>query len=882
MQYRGLNELRELFLSFFESKNHTRLPSFSLVPQGDKSLLLINSGMAPLKKYFLGQATPPNTRVTTCQKCIRTPDIERVGKTARHGTYFEMLGNFSFGDYFKKEAIEWAWEFFTEKVGLEKDKLYISVFKDKDDYDEEAYKLWTEHIGVDPTHMVHFGREDNFWEHGSGPCGPCSEIYYDRGPEKGCGKPDCKVGCECDRYVEVWNLVFSQYDSDGNGHYAEMEHKNIDTGMGLERLACVVQGVDNLFEVDTVQNIMKHISRIAGVEYGQDDKTDVSLRVITDHIRSTTFMVGDGILPSNEGRGYVLRRLLRRAARHGRLLGINGAFLYNVCDTVIKENESAYPELREKEEYIKKVIEKEEEAFAKTIDKGMELLNGFIEKLEEEGKKTLSGDDCFKLSDTYGFPIDLTIEIAAEKGLDVDHARFDELVAQQRETARADHLAKANSSWADNSIKIDAPKTNFVGYKETSAKAKVLAIYNDGNKVDEAVEGDDVTIVLDTTPFYAESGGQVGDTGRISTADTVAAVSSTIKNDEGHFLHIASVTEGVLRKGDTVSAEIDVERRKSIMRNHTTAHILQAALREVLGDHVHQAGQLVNEERVRFDFSHFSALTQEELKKVENIVNEKILDAIEVTTKEMPIEEAKKLGAMALFGEKYGDIVRVVSVGDYSVEFCGGTHVDNTAKIGLFRIISETSVASGVRRIEAATGKNVLELLDSYYNTITASAAALKLPGINDFPEKCASVMAELKAKDKEINALSSKLAGSKLNSILDSAKEVDGVKIISTMINGAQAKDLQELGDQVKSVDGAVIAVFAGVTGEKGTLYCVATKAAQDKGIHAGKIVQRVAAITGGKGGGRPDHAMAGIGKTYMTDEALMSVETIIKDFIK
>ena len=882
MQYRGLNELRELFLSFFESKNHTRLPSFSLVPQGDKSLLLINSGMAPLKKYFLGQATPPNTRVTTCQKCIRTPDIERVGKTARHGTYFEMLGNFSFGDYFKKEAIEWAWEFFTEKVGLEKDKLYISVFKDKDDYDEEAYKLWTEHIGVDPTHMVHFGREDNFWEHGSGPCGPCSEIYYDRGPEKGCGKPDCKVGCECDRYVEVWNLVFSQYDSDGNGHYAEMEHKNIDTGMGLERLACVVQGVDNLFEVDTVQNIMKHISRIAGVEYGQDDKTDVSLRVITDHIRSTTFMVGDGILPSNEGRGYVLRRLLRRAARHGRLLGINGAFLYNVCDTVIKENESAYPELREKEEYIKKVIEKEEEAFAKTIDKGMELLNGFIEKLEEEGKKTLSGDDCFKLSDTYGFPIDLTIEIAAEKGLDVDHARFDELVAQQRETARADHLAKANSSWADNSIKIDAPKTNFVGYKETSAKAKVLAIYNDGNKVDEAVEGDDVTIVLDTTPFYAESGGQVGDTGKISTADTVAAVSSTIKNDEGHFLHIASVTEGVLRTGDTVSAEIDVERRKSIMRNHTTAHILQAALREVLGDHVHQAGQLVNEERVRFDFSHFSALTQEELKKVENIVNEKILDAIEVTTKEMPIEEAKKLGAMALFGEKYGDIVRVVSVGDYSVEFCGGTHVDNTAKIGLFRIISETSVASGVRRIEAATGKNVLELLDSYYNTITASAAALKLPGINDIPEKCASVMAELKAKDKEINALSSKLAGSKLNSILNSAKEVDGVKIISTMINGAQAKDLQELGDQVKSVDGAVIAVFAGVTGEKGTLYCVATKAAQDKGVHAGKIVQRVAAITGGKGGGRPDHAMAGIGKTYMTDEALMSVETIIKDFIK
>lgn len=882
MQYRGLNELRELFLSFFESKSHTKLPSFSLVPQGDKSLLLINSGMAPMKKYFLGQATPPNKRVTTCQKCIRTPDIERVGKTARHGTYFEMLGNFSFGDYFKKEAIEWAWEFFTEKVGLEKDKLYISVFKDGDDFDKEAYDLWTEHIGVDPTHMVHFGREDNFWEHGSGPCGPCSEIYYDRGPEKGCGKPDCKVGCECDRYVEVWNLVFSQYDSDGNGHYTEMEHKNIDTGMGLERLACVVQGVDNLFEVDTVQNIMKHISRIAGVEYGHNDKTDVSLRVITDHIRSTTFMVGDGILPSNEGRGYVLRRLLRRAARHGRLLGINEAFLYKVCDTVINENESAYPELREKEEYIKKVIEKEEEAFAKTIDKGMELLNGFIETLESNNDKILSGDDCFKLSDTYGFPIDLTIEIAAEKGIEVDHKRFDELVAKQRETARADHLAKANSSWADNSIKIDAPATDFVGYKKTSSDSKILAIYLDGKKVDEAVEGDDVTIILDTTPFYAESGGQVGDTGKIFTADAVASVSSTIKNDEGHFIHIASVTEGVIRTNDNVTASIDVERRKSITRNHTTAHILQAALREVLGEHVHQAGQLVNEERVRFDFSHFSALTSDELAKVEEIVNEKILDAIEVTTKEMPIEEAKKLGAMALFGEKYGDIVRVVSIDDYSVEFCGGTHVDNTSKIGLFRIISETSVASGVRRIEAATGKNVLMLLDSYYKTITASATALKLPGINDLPEKCSSVMAELKAKDKEINSLSSKLAGSKLNSILDKAKEVDGIKVISTMINGAQSKDLQELGDHIKSFDEPIVAVFAGVTGEKGTLFCVATKSAQEKGVHAGKIVQRVAAITGGKGGGRPDHAMAGIGKTYMTDEALMAVETILKDFIK
>lgn len=878
MQYRGLNELREMYLSFFESKNHTRMASASLVPQGDKSLLLINSGMAPLKKFFLGQAVPPNKRVTTCQKCIRTPDIERVGKTARHGTYFEMLGNFSFGDYFKKEAIEWAWEFFTKVLELPEEKLHVSVFED----DDEAYNIWTKHIGVAPDHMVHLGREDNFWEHGSGPCGPCSEIYFDRGPEKGCGKPDCHVGCECDRYVEVWNLVFSQYDSDGNGHYTEMEHKNIDTGMGLERLACVIQGADNLFEVDTVSNIMKHISSIAGINYKEDEKKDVSLRVITDHIRSTTFMIGDGILPSNEGRGYVLRRLLRRAARHGRLLGITEPFLYKVCDTVIHENESAYPELKEKSGYIRKVIEKEEEAFAKTIDNGMDLLNDFIDKLISENKTVLSGDDCFKLSDTYGFPVDLTIEIAAEKGLTVDEERFAELVKEQREKARADHLSKANSSWAGTSIRIDTSKTDFAGYTDYRTQSKIYAIYKDTEKTDEACEGDNVIVILDKTPFYAESGGQISDTGVIYTADSSLSVSSVIKNDDGHFLHFSTVTSGVLRTGDSVAAEIDEDRRKSIMRNHTAAHLLQAALRSVLGTHVHQAGQLVNGDRVRFDFSHFSAMTKEELEKVENEVNEKILSAIEVETKEMPIDEAKKLGAMALFGEKYGDIVRVVGVDDYSVEFCGGTHVKNTAEIGLFKIVSESSVASGVRRIEAVTGKNVLSLLNHYHDTAAKAAAVLKLPDIADLPSKCTSVLADLKAKDKQIQSLGSMLAKSKLSQFIDSAANVNGVKVVSSMITGASAKDLQELGDQVKSLDEPIIAVFAGTSGEKGVFYSVATKKAREMGAHAGKIVQRVAAITGGKGGGRDDHAMAGIGKTYMIDEALMAIEKIVIDFVK
>ena len=648
MQWQGLNELREKFLSFFESKGHTRMDSASLIPQGDNSLLLINSGMAPLKKYFLGQATPPNVRVTTCQKCIRNPDIERVGKTARHGTYFEMLGNFSFGDYFKTEAIEWAWEFFTKVLELPVDKLYVSVYEQ----DDEAYDIWTKHIGVAPDHMTRLGKEDNFWEHGSGPCGPCSEIYFDRGPEKGCGSPDCKVGCECDRFVEVWNLVFSQFNSDGKGHYAEMEHKNIDTGMGLERLACVMQGVDNLFEVDTVQNIMQHICRIAGITYKEDPKKDVSLRVITDHVRSTTFMVGDGVTPANEGRGYVLKRLLRRAARHGKMLGIQEPFLYQVAETVIHENENAYPELAEKKDLICKIIRHEEESFAKTIDKGTELLNMFLDRVSSDSLSMLSGADAFKLSDTYGFPLDLTMEIAAERGIKVDEDKFRELMEQQKSMARADRASKVKTSWSNESIAdISAPKTEFVGYTQMSCGAKILGIFADGKQVDSISEGDVAALILDRTPFYAESGGQVADTGEI-VGNGAFAVADVKKLESGHFMHMGSLEDGTLKVGDEVSAQIDADRRMSIMRNHTAAHLLQAALRQVLGDHVHQAGQLVNAEHCRFDFSHFNAMTSEELQAVEDLVNRKIFEALPITMQEMTIEEARKMRAIALFGEK--------------------------------------------------------------------------------------------------------------------------------------------------------------------------------------------------------------------------------------
>jgi len=875
MQWTGLNELREKYLSFFESKSHTRMASASLVPQGDKSLLLINSGMAPLKKYFLGQAVPPNKRVTTCQKCIRTPDIESVGKTARHGTYFEMLGNFSFGDYFKTEAVAWAWEFLTNVLEIPADRLWITIFES----DDEAEQIWEKNIGIPHDRIVRLGKADNFWEHGSGPCGPCSEIHFDRG-ESYSPFESFEQASDCDRIIEIWNLVFSQFDSDGNGNYAEMKNKNIDTGMGLERLACVMQGVDNIFEVDTVQNIMKHISKIAGVEYKTDDKTDVSLRVITDHIRSTTFMVGDGIMPSNEGRGYVLRRLLRRAARHGRLLGINKPFLCEVCDTVINENASAYPELAEKREYIKKIIGVEEEAFAKTVDKGSELLSQFIQKLSEEKNTVLSGDDAFKLSDTYGFPIDLTIEICGEKGLTVDTERFNALVKQQREKARADHLAKAGSSWADNSIKIEVPKTVFTGYTDFEAdEAEILAIYKDGQEIEIAAEGEDVIIVLDRTPFYAESGGQVGDMGSISCGENAASVGDTIKS-EGHYLHVAEITQGSLSKGDKVLAQINKERRMAIMRNHTTAHLLQHALREVLGEHVHQAGQLVNEKECRFDFNHFSAMTDKEIKKVEDIVNSEIMNAFEVTMQEMPIDEARKLGAMALFGEKYGNTVRVVTAHD-SIEFCGGTHISNTSQIGLFKIVSESSVAAGVRRIEAVTGLGVIELVNEYKNVIAKSAKALKLANVTELPEKCAAVFAESKEKDKKLESLNQQIANAKIAAVFDGAEEICGVKVVSAMMTGATPDMLRKFGDSVKDKQEDIIALFAGVSEDKGTFYCVCTPGAVKKGANAGKIVQRVSAITGGKGGGRPDGAMAGVGKTYMVDEALMAFKSIVKEFI-
>ena len=876
MKWQGVNELREKYLSFFESKGHTRLPSFSLVPQGDKSLLLINSGMAPLKKYFLGQAVPPNTRVTTCQKCIRTPDIERVGQTARHGTYFEMLGNFSFGDYFKIEAITWAWEFFTKVLEMPADKLYVSVFEN----DDEAYDMWTKQIGVAEDHMVRLGREDNFWEHGSGPCGPCSEIYFDRGPEKGCGKPDCHVGCDCDRYVEVWNLVFSQFDSDGNGHYTEMEHKNIDTGMGLERLACVMQGVDNLFEVDTVQNIMKHVCRIAGVTYNADEKTDVALRVITDHIRSTTFMIGDGVMPSNAGRGYVLRRLLRRAARYGRLIGIKKPFLYEVVETVIHENASAYPELEEKKAYIRKIVEEEEKTFAKTVDKGFDMLSGILTQLKAEGKDTVSGEDAFKLSDTYGFPIDLTEEIAAEQGVSVDRERFTALVEEQRNRAREDYHNKAGSSWAEGGLQMDAPATVFTGYSHTAEEdAKVVAIFRDGESVDTAAEGEPAVVVLDKTPFYAESGGQIGDSGFVTTPDSTFTVETTSKTENGHYLHLGAMTEGALHVGDTVSAKIDADKRSRTMRNHTAAHLLQAALRSVLGDHVHQAGQLVTDSRCRFDFSHFAAMTHEEIKQAEALVNEKILEAIPVVTQELPIAEARKLGAMALFGEKYGKVVRVVDIEGWSTEFCGGTHVKNTAQIGGFKIVSEASVAAGIRRIEAVTGRNLLIRANLQEAMLHTVANTLKANNVTALPVRAEAVMAENKALAKELEEIKAQVAASKVTSLFDNAEEIGGVKIASAYFTGTTGDTLRGMCDTIrdKAVKPAV-AVLVGKAEDKITMAVTVSKQAQEKGLKAGALVKEIAAIAGGKGGGKPDFAMAGLKDETKIDEALAAVGTIVK----
>ncbi len=879
MKWRGVNELREAYLSFFESKNHTRMASSSLIPQGDNSLLLINSGMAPLKKFFLGQAVPPNKRVTTCQKCIRTPDIERVGKTARHGTYFEMLGNFSFGDYFKTDAIQWAWEFLTKILEIPADRLWITIFES----DDEAEEIWMKKIGIPKERIIRLGKEDNFWEHGSGPCGPCSEIHFDRGESYGPFE-SFEQASDCDRIIEIWNLVFSQFDSDGKGHYEEMESKNIDTGMGLERLACAMQGVDNLFEVDTVRNIMNRISDIAGVRYKENEKTDVSLRVITDHIRSTTFMVGDGINPANEGRGYVLKRLLRRAARHGKMLGINEPFLYKVCDTVIDENKNAYPELEEKRELIKKIIMHEEESFAKTIDKGTELLNQFIDKISANGiKNLLSGDDAFKLSDTYGFPLDLTKEIAGEKGIEVDEKRFMECMEEQKRMARSDRASKIKTSWSeDSSAEINAPATEFKGYVNFACDSSVVAAFVDGSPINSISEGQEAVLILDKTPFYAESGGQEADTGIIKTENSEFEVYTVKKTDNGHYLHFGKVSVGSFSVNENVSAEIDKFKRMGAMRNHTSAHLLQMALRRVLGEHVHQAGQLVNADRCRFDFSHFSALTPDEIAEVETIVNDEILKSIDVVTKELPIEEARKLGAMALFGEKYGDIVRVVDIGGDSIEFCGGTHVKNTSNIGLFKIISENSVASGVRRIEAVTGIGVLKFMNEMRKNINDAAEILKLANPVKLAERCKALSEEVKEKDKQIQALSKQLAGNQLGEMFKDAKEINGIKVISALLNGMKPDMLRQLGDNVKEQTEDVIAVFAGVSEDKGTFYCVCGKNAVAKGAHAGKIVQRIAAITGGKGGGRPDSAMAGIGKNYMIDEALNSLESIAGEFIK
>ncbi len=874
MEWTGLNDLREMFLSFYQSKGHYRMDSFPLIPQDDKSLLLINSGMAPLKKYFLGLKKVPGNRATTCQKCIRTPDIERVGKTARHGTFFEMLGNFSFADYFKREAINWAWEFMTQVVKLPADKLYISVFED----DDEAYDIWTKEIDVAPEHMVRFGREDNFWEIGSGPCGPCSEIYFDRGEKYGCGKPTCAVGCDCDRYVEVWNLVFTQFISDGNGHYEKMEHGNIDTGMGLERLACVVQGVDNLFEVDTVQNIMRHIERIANVKYKQhDEATDVSLRVITDHVRSTVFMIGDGVGPANEGRGYVLRRLLRRAARHGRLLGIKKPFLYEVCDTVIDENKNAYPELDEHREYIRSVIKAEEERFAKTIDSGSELLGELLEQIKNDGGDTLSGEDAFRLNDTFGFPLDLTREIAAERGIAVDEQGYNELMKVQRERARADAKSR-DFSWESDLFRgIGAKATEFVGYETLACDAKLLAIAAANELTDAASEGDEVRLVLDKTPFYAESGGQVGDRGTITTADgAVVGVSDCRKSPEGYYVHSGTVKNGMLRTGK-VTAQVDVEIRSATMRNHTAAHLLQAALRRVLGEHVHQAGSYVDEHRVRFDFTHFEAVSAAELSQVERIVNEEIMAAVPMHTDVMPIEQAKKEGAMALFGEKYGDTVRVVTVPDFSKEFCGGTHVDNTGKLGLFRIISESSVAAGVRRIEGTTGFGVLALSDERQQLLEQTAAALKISAVSELPRRAESVAAELHEREREVEKLNSRLAMSQLDDIIKSAVKTDGVTVYSANLHAVDVDTLRTLCDTLRERDSGAVAVLAAVNGEKGTFAACCGEKAVESGIFAGSVAKAAAAVTGGSGGGKKEFAQAGAKDITKIDAALKQLPQII-----
>ena len=876
MQKYGVNELRKMFLDFFESKEHLVMKSFSLVPHNDKSLLLINSGMAPLKPYFTGQVIPPKKRVATCQKCIRTGDIENVGKTARHGTFFEMLGNFSFGDYFKRESIHWTWEFLTEVVGLDPNRLYPSVYEE----DDEAWEIWNKEIGIAPERIFRFGKEDNFWEHGSGPCGPCSEVYYDRGEKYGCGSPDCTVGCECDRYMEIWNNVFTQFDNDGHNNYTELEQKNIDTGMGLERLACIVQDVDSMFDIDTMKELRDHVCRLAGVEYGESSEKDISLRVITDHIRSVTFMISDGILPSNSGRGYVLRRLLRRASRHGRLLGIDRQFLEELAETVIEGSKDGYPELEEKKDFIFKVIVKEEEQFNKTIDQGLSILAQAVEEMEQKNEKVMSGEEAFRLYDTYGFPVDLTIEILEEKGFSIDEEGFQKAAKEQKEKAKGT-FGEHNYSGREANVydEIDPEITStFVGYDEPVCESKVTVLTTDTEIVDALSDGEEGTILVEETPFYATSGGQEADTGVILGEDFEFAVEDTMKLSGGKIGHKGHVVKGMVKLGDTVTLKIDTERRRLSANNHSATHLLQKALRTVLGSHVEQAGSSVNADRLRFDFTHFSAMTEEEIQKVEQIVNEQIRAALPVKAENMPIEEARKTGAAALFGEKYGDVVRVVSMGEFSKEFCGGTHVDNTSAIMAFKIVSETGVAAGVRRIEALTSKGLMD----YYHAVEEQlhhAAKLVKAKPEQLADKIQHLMAENKALGSEVESLKSKMAKDAMGNVMDQAQQIEGVKLLATSVEGVDMNGLRDLGDQLKEKLGEGVILLVSAAGEKVNLMAMATEEAVSQGAHAGNLIKACAACVGGGGGGRPNMAQAGGKNPAGVKDALAKASEVLKE---
>ncbi len=875
MEKLGLNEIRERYLKFFESKGHLRLPSFPLVPQNDNSLLLINAGMAPLKPYFTGKEIPPRNRVTTCQKCIRTPDIERVGKTARHGTFFEMLGNFSFGDYFKHEATAWAWEFITKELQIPEDKLYVTIYED----DDEALDIWTKEVGVDPSHITRMGKEDNFWEIGLGPCGPCSELYFDRGEKYGCGSPDCKVGCECDRFVEFWNLVFTQFDKDEDGNYNRLAKPNIDTGMGLERMAVIMQDVDNLFEVDTVKNIMLEISKVAGIKYGDSVEGDISLRVITDHIRSTTFMVCDGVCPSNEGRGYVLRRLLRRAARHGKLLGIKGTFLYDIVDTVVCESGEAYPQLIEKKDYIKRVIKIEEERFAETIDSGLSILEGEIEALEKNNSKVLSGAAAFRLYDTYGFPIDLTVEILEEKGLSVERDEFDKEMQGQKTRSREGRKVGEEAAWSEDVYQTLSKdiKTEFIGYENTECESVITVTVKDGAVSDGATDGENAVIILDKTVIYGESGGQMGDTGEIKSEGFTLSVTDSKKLGDGKILHYVTVVEGAFKTGDKVKVYYNIEARNSTTRNHSATHLLQKALREVLGSHIEQAGSNVDKNRLRFDFSHFEAVSEAQLKEVEKKVNAAILAAYPITINLMPMAEAKNIGAMALFGEKYGDIVRVVDMGGYSVEFCGGCHLKNTSEAGLFKIISEGGVAAGVRRIEAVTGEGVLKYIEEKNAIISKTAGILKTTEL-ELAHKAESTTLEIKELKSKLEAVSSQIANAQASSVMESAKAVGSINLYVSKNDGLTATDLRKLGDAIKEKDDKCVCVFASNTDGKISIIAMAGKEAVQSGVHCGNIIKEVTQACGGSGGGKPDSAQGGGKNEGELDGALLLVEGIVK----